>query len=711
MLYSGTSRTKKTDGAKVTPAASASGVPSLFASTGMSNGPNRQSNSYLHKRGGRSTRTGRPKVNILAMVDDAIEDGATSEAKQKASDERAAVTSPIPAHKKPVLAKQSIATKAKKTVLEPLAESQLTEEKPKTINKKVNQVKEPKEERKKLVDFENADQKPGSSTVVSQVHGRPRSKPSAKAAPKLVSNSPSSATPAWKSRLTKHGKKPFDRPVPAEQKSTGETEKKKSLSEPAPKPQLKPWQTRMKAQGKKIPEQTLPFDNPNACEITLSRHQEIEAPSTVGTDEPTNICIAPNITDTKGKGHSIAELMESTKKKKIEAPVKIPIPSKTERSVTDTTRKGHSAAELTRPVKEKNKKYPVESKIKRDIVDPSFNFPSHQSVVKPHNNDDDEEENNSTCGKKLDSYENAYESVSEPFGSPFRKKLVTTDLSKADCERSNIMIDNDDVILEKTHRATGSEGRDPTISTPRVDVVLVHLRKNLEETQKQLDNVAVVSKQGLAELEKEFTNTKETKRFRFMKDIHAQEKKNEKQYEEYQKVVDQKHQEINELRSANQRLRATIEKLPKQMAEIKVSNQSLEKSNEEIDGHIGDIRKFSEKLQTDQDRLIESSEKCKNEFLPRYRHELWERQQYLDAELKMKNLYRDCTIKITKKIEKSKQIGLIEEVISMVLETEGEVNPKFDPKFLFANNNDSSSSDDSDSESSDSDSSDSDESG
>lgn len=114
MLYSGTSRTKKTDGAKVTPAASASGVPSLFASTGMSNGPNRQSNSYLHKRGGRSTRTGRPKVNILAMVDDAIEDGATSEAKQKASDERAAVTSPIPAHKKPVLAKQSIATKAKK---------------------------------------------------------------------------------------------------------------------------------------------------------------------------------------------------------------------------------------------------------------------------------------------------------------------------------------------------------------------------------------------------------------------------------------------------------------------------------------------------------------------------------------------------------------------------------------------------------------------
>jgi len=59
-----------------------------------------QRKSYLNKRGGRLHGTGRPKVNILALVDDAIEDGATDEAKQKASAGRAALTAPIPAQKK-----------------------------------------------------------------------------------------------------------------------------------------------------------------------------------------------------------------------------------------------------------------------------------------------------------------------------------------------------------------------------------------------------------------------------------------------------------------------------------------------------------------------------------------------------------------------------------------------------------------------------------
>lgn len=155
-------------------------------------------------------------------------------------------------------------------------------------------------------------------------------------------------------------------------------------------------------------------------------------------------------------------------------------------------------------------------------------------------------------------------------------------------------------------------------------------------------------------------------------------------------MIDENQREIDEVRLANQRLRLTIEKLPKQMAELIFSNQTLETANKDAAGHTEQLGKFAKKLQTDQGQLLESSDKCKNEFLPRYRHELWERQQYLDAEIKVKNLYRDCLIKITKRIEKSRQIELFDEVAMMVIETEGEVNPKFDPNFLFADDDDSS---------------------
>jgi hypothetical protein len=48
-------------------------------------------------------------------------------------------------------------------------------------------------------------------------------------------------------------------------------------------------------------------------------------------------------------------------------------------------------------------------------------------------------------------------------------------------------------------------------------------------------------------------------------------------------------------------------------------------------------------------------------------------------------------VKIAKKIEKSKQADLIEEISSVVLETEGEINPKFDPKLLFGDDSDKDS--------------------
>jgi hypothetical protein len=275
---------------------------------------------------------------------------------------------------------------------------------------------------------------------------------------------------------------------------------------------------------------------------------------------------------------------------------------------------------------------------------------------------------------------------------------------KMEEERSSDTEDDDNVVPDKINCLSPSEGADTTVKDiPHDDIVLRRLRQELEDTKKRLENVTVAYRRDLVELEKETASRKETVRFPLMKEMYAQKMKNEKQNKEYQKLIDLQQVESDELRVGNQRFRVTLERIPKQMAEVIASDQSLEKSNEEIAGHLHSLRTFSQKLQNDQDQLLKSSDKCKNEYLPRYRQELWESKQALDAEIKIKNLYRDCDIKITKQIERSKQVGLIEDVTLMVIEIEGEVNPNFDPKFLSKYDVDSDDSD-SDSDGSDSDS-------
>lgn len=275
---------------------------------------------------------------------------------------------------------------------------------------------------------------------------------------------------------------------------------------------------------------------------------------------------------------------------------------------------------------------------------------------------------------------------------------MKTGLGKVNYDNSINLFKDDDSIFTNTDR------RDSKVTSPAGDPI-ARLRKKIKETQKQLENVGRVTKRELADMEKEFVNTKETTKYRLMKDIHSQGKKNDVKYQKYKIVVDEKQKEIDDLRSANQKLRASIQKIPKQMAEVIFSNQSLEEANEEVASHIKGLETFDKKLQTDQEKYIKSSDKCKNEYLPRYREQLWRVGQHLESESKVKNSYRECIIKITKKIETSRQANLIEEISSMALETEGEVNPKFDPKFLSAEDfgsDVSSSSDSDDSESSDS---------
>jgi len=260
----------------------------------------------------------------------------------------------------------------------------------------------------------------------------------------------------------------------------------------------------------------------------------------------------------------------------------------------------------------------------------------------------------------------------------------------------------------------------PTVQThfsqtslaPTGDLTLDRLRKDIEDIKKKLDNTSVNVKLELADLKKQFNMEKETLRVTYMRDIQSKRKVTEKLDKEHQKLVEQEQKQIEELRAANTRLRATLERLPKQMAEVTASNESLSRANEDIAGHFAQLMKFSKKLQADHARLEESSNKCKEEYLPRYRQELWERQQFLNAETRIKNLYRNCAIKIAKRVDQTKQADLIEDISTMVLETEGEMNPEgFDPTVLSSSHHvarrnymsdsdsDSDSSSDSDSDS------------
>lgn len=237
------------------------------------------------------------------------------------------------------------------------------------------------------------------------------------------------------------------------------------------------------------------------------------------------------------------------------------------------------------------------------------------------------------------------------------------------------------------------------------------LRENIKETEKNLQSSQIASRLQLAELRKSFEKDKDSMRDMFEEKIVEQRRVNQKQDREHQKALDEEKKIVENLRAENKRLRATAEKTPRQIAETKQANAALEEANKEIAGHFEGLSKFTKKLQADHDRLTESSAQCRDEFLPRYRLELRERQMHIDVETKIKALYRDCAIKIAKHVGESRKAGLLAETINtIVLETEASVNPTFDPKVLFASDSESSSSGDS-SESrsrSDSDSSDSD---
>lgn len=229
------------------------------------------------------------------------------------------------------------------------------------------------------------------------------------------------------------------------------------------------------------------------------------------------------------------------------------------------------------------------------------------------------------------------------------------------------------------------------------------LRQRIQETEKLLEATKLNAKLQMGELRKSFENAKNSMKLVFEEKISVHRRINMKQDQQHKKVMDEGKKIVENLRSENKTLRETKDKYPQQIAAVKKSIASLESANEEVSKHFTELHAFTRKLQADHNKLFESSEQCKNEYLPRYRNELRERQLFLDTETKVKMLYRDCTIRIAKHIEKRKKPELTAMVNDMILETEATVNPKFDPRLLFASDSDSSSSSDSSSDDSDSD--------
>lgn len=231
-------------------------------------------------------------------------------------------------------------------------------------------------------------------------------------------------------------------------------------------------------------------------------------------------------------------------------------------------------------------------------------------------------------------------------------------------------------------------------------------RDQINETEKRLQASLVNHKLQQAELTKLVDRKKESMGDIFEGKMDVRRRMGAKQEKTFQKAYDEEQKIVESLRKENKRVRGEVNKLPRQILEIKNSIIGLEAANEEIEGHLESLGKFSKKLERDHEKLQASSAKCRDVYLPRYRNELRQRETHIEIETRIKNLYRSCILKISRSLGERKRIELQEIANDLILETEADVNPKFDPKVLFESDSesDSSSSDDSDSDSSSNDS-------
>lgn len=219
------------------------------------------------------------------------------------------------------------------------------------------------------------------------------------------------------------------------------------------------------------------------------------------------------------------------------------------------------------------------------------------------------------------------------------------------------------------------------------------LVKELEKTKKTLEDCELDRKAKLAELKKESGAKKAALDKEIFGQIDAKRKASEKGDQFFERLQFDSNKIIEKLREENKKLRATKDKLPKQNKEISISNENLIQANEEVANHFKSLGAFTKKLSVDHDRLQKSNDECKDSYIPRYRRELRDRQAHIDAESRIKRKYRDTMIKVGNRCVQTRNPTLVDIVSTIIIEIEGELNPKFDPKVLFDMDNSDSDSD------------------
>ena len=222
-------------------------------------------------------------------------------------------------------------------------------------------------------------------------------------------------------------------------------------------------------------------------------------------------------------------------------------------------------------------------------------------------------------------------------------------------------------------------------------------QEQIKETEKRLAASMANHKLQKAELKKLVDRRKESLTDVFEGRMEARVRMGAKLDKTFQKAYEDEQKIVESLRKENKRVRGEVNKLPRQIIETKNSIVAVEAANKDIEEHLESLGKFAKKLERDHEKLQASSTKCRDEYLPRYRNELRSREAHIDIETSIKNLYRNCILKISRHIKKPE---LQEAINEMILETEADVNPRFDPAVLFDSDSESDSDSDSDSTSS-----------
>jgi len=222
------------------------------------------------------------------------------------------------------------------------------------------------------------------------------------------------------------------------------------------------------------------------------------------------------------------------------------------------------------------------------------------------------------------------------------------------------------------------------------------MNDKIDETEKHKE-------EGIAKLKKEFEAKKKELDNEFAPQINEIKQQIEKSERTNENLQHGAQKIIDKLRGENKKLRAEADKYPPQILELRQKNYSLEKTNKNVADTYEGLKKMTKKLEGDHEKLHAQNTKCRDEYLPKYRAELRMRQKHIDGEIEIKCIYRDTVIKITNRVTQDRDADLIEAITNMVIDIEGELNPKFDPKILFADESDSSDDDSDDDSDSDSD--------